>query len=349
MIWKPGTGSSPNWSPSSSAPTWTTLRWKNWATSRPLRREKKARHLRLAGPGKTEPPINVKLSPGGIREVEFFTQALTLTFGGRLRHLRQSRTLEGLVALAEEGLISADDRESLSRAYIFLRTVEHRLQMREMSQTQMLPRDPAARTVLARSLGFVENPLVEFRSTLDVHMAQVKQRFGHLLAEPGDKDDEEGDSEGPPAWVTRLLDVLDQEQPPPGRAGRKPGSGGRSGLACLPGYPGPEVPARPPGPLRRAPGAAAPGLHFFGRRGFGPGPGHFALERFLTSVGPRAGFFILLQENPELINLLSVLFGSGGLPLGDSHQPPGHPGQPGRPAQCRGNQVPGQPAADLVP
>ena len=103
-------------------------------------RENKTRFTRTLAKG--QPSVNVKLSPGGIREIEFFVQALTLTFGGRLPYLRKKTTLDGLEALVSEGMVDRSDADDLARAYVFLRTVEHRLQLREMTQTQTLPRDP---------------------------------------------------------------------------------------------------------------------------------------------------------------------------------------------------------------
>src|ERR1044071_7213230 len=72
---------------------------------------------------------NVKLGRGGIREVEFFTQALQLLNGGNDPKVRDPNTLGGLARLAERGFIPQSEREGLSRAYGFLRQVEHKVQM----------------------------------------------------------------------------------------------------------------------------------------------------------------------------------------------------------------------------
>src|SRR5690606_2715374 len=82
---------------------------------------------------------NVKLGRGGIREIEFFVQTQQLIAGGRHPVLRQRETLATLAALQEGGWIDATVRADLEKAYQFLRTVEHRLQMVADEQTHTLP------------------------------------------------------------------------------------------------------------------------------------------------------------------------------------------------------------------
>ena len=97
---------------------------------------------------------NVKLGPGGIRECELATQALQLVFGGRDARLRGARTLPMLKALAEAGRLPKEARKRLSKAYLFLRMIEHRLQMCNDEQTQILPREGADLENFARWSGF---------------------------------------------------------------------------------------------------------------------------------------------------------------------------------------------------
>ncbi|HET9250051.1 MAG TPA: bifunctional glutamine-synthetase adenylyltransferase/deadenyltransferase, partial [Actinomycetota bacterium] len=97
--------------------------------------------------------VEVKRGHGGIRDVEFAVQLLQIVHGRRDERLREPNTLRALEALAEQGFVGRDDAVALGRAYRFLRTLEHRLQMVRDLQTHELPGDPAARTVLARSLG----------------------------------------------------------------------------------------------------------------------------------------------------------------------------------------------------
>ncbi len=84
---------------------------------------------------------DLKLGRGGIREVEFFVQTQQLIFGGRRPQMRGSRTLDMLRQLHDDQWVTAEAVEDLSRAYLFLRRVEHRLQMVADEQTQRLPFD----------------------------------------------------------------------------------------------------------------------------------------------------------------------------------------------------------------
>ena len=83
--------------------------------------------------------FNVKLQRGGIREIEFIAQALQLAHGGRDEWLRVTHTLISLGRLADRNLISEQERSQLSEAYVFLRTLEHRLQMEHGLQNTYSP------------------------------------------------------------------------------------------------------------------------------------------------------------------------------------------------------------------
>ncbi len=84
---------------------------------------------------------NIKTGVGGIREIEFFVSTQQLVWGGRIPEVRVPATLAGLNALTEYGLVTPDVRDTLTIAYEWLRTVEHRLQMRNDEQTHTLPGD----------------------------------------------------------------------------------------------------------------------------------------------------------------------------------------------------------------
>lgn len=129
---------------------------------------------------------NIKLGMGGIREVEFFAQVLQLVFGGRKREVRVAGTLSALDALAGAGLADADTARRLSEAYTFLRHVEHRIQMLEDEQTQILPADDACRAQVAALAGFASLQAFDekVRETLHtVHNAFTEQfQEGESLA-----------------------------------------------------------------------------------------------------------------------------------------------------------------------
>src|SRR5216684_5577505 len=131
---------------------------------------------------------DLKLGPGGIREVEFFVQALQLLHGGKDASLRVSGTLPALERLLFAGLISSRDRDELAEAYVFLRRLEHRVQMVAERQTHALPDDPAERARLARRAGY-PGPREEAARALDrdlqLHRGRVEARFRDLLRVAG--------------------------------------------------------------------------------------------------------------------------------------------------------------------
>ncbi len=105
-------------------------------------------------PSLTDPAPDVKLGPGGIREIEFFAQTQQLILGGRDARLRQSETLAALAALTEAGVVDDVIRQELSAAYESLRGVEHRVQMINDEQTHDVPDNEDKRRSLARLCGY---------------------------------------------------------------------------------------------------------------------------------------------------------------------------------------------------
>ncbi len=97
---------------------------------------------------------NVKLGTGGIREIEFLVQAVQALCGARLRGLRERSTLGALARFRRYGLLAAGDEAALTRAYLFLRDVEHKLQMVHDLQTHALPDSPEELTRCAIRLGY---------------------------------------------------------------------------------------------------------------------------------------------------------------------------------------------------
>jgi len=100
----------------------------------------------------------VKLGRGGIRDVEFSVQLLQMVHGRHDESLRSGTTLEALRALAVGGYVGEEDASELSEAYVFLRTVEHRLQLAQSRRTHTIPEDALRRTWLARTMGFRDTP-----------------------------------------------------------------------------------------------------------------------------------------------------------------------------------------------
>ena len=122
---------------------------------------------------------NVKIGRGGIREIEFFAQTQQLIAGGRHPELRVRPTLQALDVLASRNWITFQARDELSAAYLFLRRVEHRLQMVADEQTHTLPDNAEAVERFARFLGY-ENRSAFARDLL-VHLNIVQGHYGKLF------------------------------------------------------------------------------------------------------------------------------------------------------------------------
>src|SRR5882724_9511463 len=129
--------------------------------------------------------FNVKLGPGGIREIEFIAQALQLKHGGREPWVRSAQTLIVLARLAEKHYLSETERARLSAAYTFLRTVEHRLQMEHGAQTHTLPAARSRVELLARRCGYtqVDDPAAAFMRDLERHASEVRAVYNRVFIE----------------------------------------------------------------------------------------------------------------------------------------------------------------------
>ena len=103
--------------------------------------------------GRPERANDVKLSRGGIREIEFIVQLLLVVRGGQFPEIRTRSTQRALRQLPGRGLMKADTAEALSSAYEFLRRVEHRIQYLDDAQTHLLPTDDTDLAWIAGSLG----------------------------------------------------------------------------------------------------------------------------------------------------------------------------------------------------
>lgn len=100
-----------------------------------------------------ETHYQIKLGPGGLRDVEFTVQLLQLVHGQTDERVRQRDTLSALAALAEQGYIGRDEAAAFSQDYRTLRLMEHRLQLRHLSRTHLMPRDEGDVRILARATG----------------------------------------------------------------------------------------------------------------------------------------------------------------------------------------------------
>ena len=146
---------------------------------------------------------NVKLGTGGIREVEFTVQAFQMVRGGREPRLRQRRTLPVIAELGELRYLPEHAVDDLSRAYRFLRTLEHRLQQVADRQTHTLPEDVTGRGIVAAGMGLPDWTSLE--RVVKSHRMRVSSHFDQVLGpvDPGDGADNEGIRA---AWATETDD-----------------------------------------------------------------------------------------------------------------------------------------------
>lgn len=130
----------------------------------------------------------LKRGRGGIRDIEFAVQLLQLVHGRVDATVRSANTLEALGQLAGSGYVDRDDARRLDGAYRHLRVVEHRLQLHDEQQTHTLPADVAARTRLARVLGYRdrggESALEQFEGAHRRHQGIVRSIHEQLFFAP---------------------------------------------------------------------------------------------------------------------------------------------------------------------
>lgn len=228
---------------------------------------------------------HVKLGVGGIRDVEFHVQALQLLYGGQDAWLRERSTLRALHRLAERGYLSWEESGRLARAYVFLRTVEHRLQILHALQTHTLPADPAELGKLARRLGYAGPPAAAAARFLgDYHQTRqaVRAAFEGFFDAPGASAPEV------PPWDEAALAAVGFADPP--RA--------RQNLRLL--WEGPPL-AAAPRLARTVLRTLLPATLEALRTVPDPDAALDALERFVAAAGPRTAYLARLAAAPALL------------------------------------------------
>jgi glutamate-ammonia-ligase adenylyltransferase len=143
-------------------------------------------HSARRSAGRPERSNDVKLSRGGIREIEFTVQLLQVVRGGQFPELRTRPTLDALQRLARAGLMPQATADALALAYVFLRRVEHRIQYLDDQQTHILPTQDGDLDWIARTMGFPDTG--PFLTQLDVHREIVAQEFDTLLGGQAGKE-----------------------------------------------------------------------------------------------------------------------------------------------------------------
>jgi glutamate-ammonia-ligase adenylyltransferase len=126
----------------------------------------------------------LKLGPGGLRDVEFSVQLLQLVHGRIDPRLRIANTLLGLEALSTYGYVGRDDAAELDRAYRMLRTLEHRIQLYRLRRTHVVPDDAGDLRRIGRSFGFRRDPAAELHDLWRRHAREVRRLHEKLFYRP---------------------------------------------------------------------------------------------------------------------------------------------------------------------
>ena len=172
-------------------------------------------HAMRRSAGHPERANDVKLSRGGIREIEFTVQLLQVVRGGQFPELRCRPTLEALQRLTRSSLMPAETAEQLAQAYVFLRNVEHRIQYLDDQQTHVLPTRDDDLEWIASTMGFSDAS--GFLLQLDAHRELVAQEFDTLLGGSQSGQCPSGNCNGPRATQTASapdLETLIEDLPP---------------------------------------------------------------------------------------------------------------------------------------
>jgi [glutamine synthetase] adenylyltransferase / [glutamine synthetase]-adenylyl-L-tyrosine phosphorylase len=144
--------------------------------------------VRSARKSRSSENEDVKLGPGGIRDIEFSIQLLQLVHGAADETVRDGSSLTALHALVRGGYVDEEDGAGLDVAYRWLRKVEHRLQIWQERRTHALPKDEEARAKLARLMGFADTPVhsayQRFEAGHRSVLADVRHRFDRLFYRP---------------------------------------------------------------------------------------------------------------------------------------------------------------------
>ncbi|NMF98124.1 bifunctional [glutamate--ammonia ligase]-adenylyl-L-tyrosine phosphorylase/[glutamate--ammonia-ligase] adenylyltransferase [Aromatoleum toluolicum] len=128
---------------------------------------------------------NIKLGPGGIREIEFIAQVFQIIRGGRETQLQIRPTLKVLARLGERGFLAPEAVAELGEAYEFLRRLEHRLQYLDDAQTHDLPGNDEDRARIARAMGFPD--FAALLDVLDRYRAMVSRHFEQVFGDPAEE------------------------------------------------------------------------------------------------------------------------------------------------------------------
>ncbi len=241
---------------------------------------------------------NVKLGPGGIREIEFVAQLFQLIRGGNVPGLRDTRLMPVLDCLAARQLLAPESVQAMRAAYFFLRRVENRIQAWSQRQTHDLPVDEVGRARLAYAMGCRD--WSEFAAELAAHREEVSRIFQHVVVGP----EQSGPADLREAWGEEVdTDALASSL-------AKTGIGEATSVArTVAELRGSAFYRRLDETGRRRLDELMPHLVTGLAAVSEPGRVMERLARILTAVGRRSAYFALLSENPGALARLVELCG----------------------------------------
>lgn len=282
-------------------------RYLDFTTIEELKHMKTRIQQELLGPQNQK--RNIKLGYGGIREIEFFTQALQLVNGGYEPRVREHNTLRALDLLARHGYIPPREKTGLSHAYRFLRDVEHKIQMVQEAHAHSIPEGKEEERSLAKRLGYSrkkdQSERKLFWRDYRRHTADVRRAFDRLFYGAQKEILLEGASPAGEIW-----NDLDQEelilQELESLGFSDPQRGYENLLSVRDG-----APYSPPSPRRlKVMRTLGPALITEIAKSGAPDCALANFAEFSHRIGARTGFLSLLAENPKTTRLLISLFGS---------------------------------------
>lgn len=242
---------------------------------------------------------NLKLGRGGIREVEFFVQTQQLIGGGRDPRLRVRETLAALDALVTTGWINEAARSELHAAYLFLRRLEHRVQMVADEQTHVLPADATTLNAFAKFAGYASRAAL----AKDVaHVLTTVQRHYAQLFET---------APGAESQAGRLEFASAQDHPETLETLATMGFAEPTQVVeTVQGWLSGRVPATRTQVARERLGEILPRLLEALAATGQPDAGLIAFDRFVGRLPAGIQVFSLLRSNPQLLDLFATILGT---------------------------------------
>ncbi len=264
-----------------------------------------------------EKNLHVKLGFGGIREIEFSVQVLQLLYGGKIPQIQERNTLLALEKLLQHNLFSQEDYTHLRDAYLFLRDVEHKLQIVHEFQTHTLPTDPEKLELCARRLGYRPIPgertstaTEQFMHDYRLHTFRVNRIFQSLFEGSLDRS---SSGTGLSSQITPEATMIRNQDFPKEQA-----------YQILQKYGFRDIPRAyhiilllRDGPVfvhysAKTRGLLATIMPFileYASQSPDPDQALNHLEKFVSVAGARTTLYALLANNPKVIELLLQLFG----------------------------------------